>query len=258
MRSLYALLAAAIVCGTANTSRADQILFDFQNRGATDNNTSFGTDTYTFGGIVNGSGPYTTDPRTLTAYGYDSNQSSVTGPLNLTATRDLYQKVSGFNETGLGLIGSPDHEISKVKTIALDFKKVLDATGSTSVTLTIGSIQSGEGFAIYESSSPVVGINHSVNTLVDAGVGGGNDSFGNLITSGKPYSHTFSTATKGDVFYISANFSPTNSNDVLINSATVSYTSPPTTTPEPSTIVMALTGVIAAIGYRRRRKRAAV
>jgi hypothetical protein len=60
-----------------------------------------------------------------------------------TGSSDLYSKILGANETGLGLVGSSDHEISGSQSIMFDLSSLF-SHNITSLTLMLGSIQSGE------------------------------------------------------------------------------------------------------------------
>ncbi|HZM02375.1 MAG TPA: putative Ig domain-containing protein, partial [Candidatus Saccharimonadales bacterium] len=93
-------------------------------------------------GTLGVSQPYTNDGLVITAYGFLNNG---------TATK-LYGKNQGGDESGLGINGTVDDEIGNTNFVQLDLSQVI-ASGATSATIMIGSVQSGEGYNIYGSST---------------------------------------------------------------------------------------------------------
>ena len=86
---------------------------------------------------------YTVNGITVTAYGFT----------NAGAPTNLYWKQAGGDENGLGLANTgSDHEIDTNNFIQLDLSDLI-AKGATSAGMTIGSIQSGEGFNLYGSNT---------------------------------------------------------------------------------------------------------
>lgn len=80
----------------------------------------------------------------INAYGYDIGSPN-------TPT-DLYGKNGGPNETGLGMASDGDNEINTSTFISLDISPLFLEECETKPTITIASIQSGEGFYIYGSN----------------------------------------------------------------------------------------------------------
>ena len=75
---------------------------------------------------------------TLTASGFYLSGSA----------QDLYIKNGGVGESGLGLVADPaDHEIESTDFVQLDLNNLLLA-GFTNFTITLGSLQTGEGGTI--------------------------------------------------------------------------------------------------------------
>lgn len=110
LRLLSALLFACVVVSGAS---ADTITFNF----ATTPNASLGTNTFTY----------------------------TSGGLSITATgsADLYYKVLSGDETGLGLVGASDHEITAGQSVTFDLSSLF-SHNVTGLTLMLGSLQSGD------------------------------------------------------------------------------------------------------------------
>lgn len=182
------------------------------------------TITYDFGsgspGAIGTSQTYTAGGITITAYGF-----------NPSGADNLYVKQSGGDETGLGLAdGTADHEIQVGSFIQLDLTN-LAAKGVDSGFLTIGSVQSGEGYSICTSSA--------IGTLGTT-CSTGNTNFSPVAISWSSADPIVGlTATAGDV--------------LLVNSMT---TEP---TPEPGTVTLLGAGVLmlGAMMFRRFRSSAA-
>ena len=103
----------------------------------------------------------------LTATGFDSAGSGTA----------LYEKFTTGDpvETGLGMVsGGTDHEVKRDYYIQFDVS-ALTAAGFTSLTLTVGSMQAGEGYAAFNDNTadtiPAIG------TAVHTATGGNSDTF---------------------------------------------------------------------------------
>jgi len=87
---------------------------------------------------------YTLNDVSIIAYGYDI------GVPNTPA--DLYGKNGGPNETGLGMDSDGDNEINTKTFISLDVSQLILQGCESIPKITVGSIQSGEGFYMYGSN----------------------------------------------------------------------------------------------------------
>jgi hypothetical protein len=211
---------------------------------ATNANTTLGLmDSLTNGGI------------TLTAY-------ALTVPSNLAkpaaAGPDLYSKSEGAGETGLGLINDPggDNEISSQINdgIQIDFSNALAKDPKAIVTMSIGSVQAGEGWALYGSNTllTVEGASKTDGTLGEP-----------LVRGVGPYSNSTATVTLPDwgqyTYYTLLATSTTDctNGDILLGIVTINGTSTPTATPEPGTMLMA-GGTLIGLGMlmKKRQKKA--
>ena len=93
---------------------------------------------------------YTSSGFSITAYGFDN----VSG---IGTAHDLFYKNAAVNggatETGLGLVNTPNNELQTgLHFIQFDFTAAL-AAGMFNGQLSVGSIQSGESFAIFGSNA---------------------------------------------------------------------------------------------------------
>ena len=93
-------------------------------------------------GVLGTSQPYTVNGVTITAYGFT----------NVNTPTALFGKNDGGDENGIGISGEADHEINTSTYIQVDLAQVI-AAGSQSGTITIGSVQAGEGYDLYGSSA---------------------------------------------------------------------------------------------------------
>ncbi len=158
---------------------------------------------------------YNPGPDSVTAYAF--------GGSNL-----LYGKNDGGSEHGVGISGNRDNEITDTTFIQLDLANI-----SGLYSLTIGSTQSVEGFHACFS-----------NTL--GAIGGSCQDFATPSTD--PFTTT--DFTKGDQYIsIQADGNPNGQGNVLLDGLTYS----PTPVPEPSSLLLLGTGMIAAAGVVRRK-----
>ena len=161
----------------------------------------------------------------------DTFQTSPAGPFSLTAwafsadgvNTDLWYKADGGDETGLGESNDPsgNHEIAGTS--------FLEFTTAHVTTLSIGSVQSGESWAIY--GSPSVGTRGTT-----------------LLASGNGDVTNFNLAGVDGGFTWVALFAPTG--NILLDS--VNEAAPPV--PEPSTPAFILTlGLVGLFEVGRRK-----
>lgn len=106
------------------------------------------------------SATYMDNGAAITAFGYECSAAtaSSTATLSNCSASDLYQKNDGGDEIGLGLFGeNPGHEIGydgahSDYVMGLNVSDLYDM-GVTSLTLTFGSVEPGEAFAVLGYSS---------------------------------------------------------------------------------------------------------
>lgn len=96
------------------------------------------------------SNPYTQSGYTITATGYDN----ISGP---DTTHGLFFKNAGSDEIGLGLVDTLNNELQvnngvPDNYIQLDLRSIL-SNGFTNGKISVGSVQTGESFSLYGSSS---------------------------------------------------------------------------------------------------------
>lgn len=210
---LLALMTAALVFGSA-PAWASSIDFAFGNCATITSSIpgscpgNLGTDQATYSVTV-GANTYS-----VTATGYKS----------ATATDNLYVKNGGTSEFGLGLNGTSDNEINHGQYIYLDFSN-LASHGVLSGTIGLGSVQSGEEGSI--CSTAAVGTPGTVCTNVGSS-GGDMGSLAVTWTAADPFFDITVPEDKGNVLVLS---------DLSVT--------PTSTTPEPASMALFGTGLLA-------------
>ena len=185
-----------------------------------------------FGDTINFSSPtgdlgtshtYTLGSTSVTAYGFNGT--------TIGSATDLYGKNGGGTENGLGIANTgSEHEITSSTFISLDVSQI-----SGPFSLAIGSTQGVEGFTLcFETSKGVTG-------------GGSCTSYNSPL--GDPDVVSGLTLPGGDKFITIRGDGHPEGGNVLLDSIT--YTTAPT--PEPSSLALLGTGILAAAGVVRRK-----
>ena len=128
---LTLLTVVAFVCVVATVASADTITFNFAS-------------------TINGTSPtanYTSDGVTIMA----------------TGTADLFFKMGGAGETGLGLTNDPTHEIAAGQSITFDLSSLF-SKNVTGLTLMLGSVQSGESASVCDANHMCITFGSSDDT----------------------------------------------------------------------------------------------
>lgn len=211
---------------------------------------------FNFGGpdtALGTSQSYLSNGATITANGYvcSATDSTSTATLSNCSATNLFAKSDGPNETGLGLAGqgNGENEIGFDGTnadyvIGLNVSSLFNL-GATSMTLSFGSVQPGEAYAILGyGSDPFL---NSSFALTNTQAWVGNDG----STSAQVFSSTISL-NANDQFLVfvspcgaSLNPPPCGSN-VTLDSLTAQ-------TPEPGTLVLLGSGLL-LVGFGMRRR----
>jgi hypothetical protein len=210
--SVHLVLACGAVFALgAASARAAVVSWDLN---STDANASLGSSSHTFT-----SGSYS-----IVAYGFDV----VSGP---DTSHGLYFKDSG-GDHGLGLDGTPHNEIQTNDYIQFDFGSLI-SVGATNAQIKMSSVDSGESFFLYGSSTK-----GQLGTLLDSAAYG--DSTNNTFINIPNF---------GTYRYISV---ISNVNDVLPWAITASITPVPEATSLVPTALLAV--AVTAFEARRRRR----
>ena len=160
-------------------------------------------------------------------YNYTSNGITITA----TGTENLYYKVEGGDETGLGLDNCPghscDHEIEPGASITLNLSSLLskDVTG---IALMLGSIQPGETGIVCDAFADCMTFTSS-NDFKSTSIMG-------LYADMESHHSGILTVTAG-------------SGDVLIDQLQVTNS----TVPEPSSLLLMGSGLVGIAGMIRRK-----
>ena len=197
----------------------------------------------------------------VVVYGYECGASDATTGATLTncMPSTLAEKMDGPSETGLGLEGEGggENEIGFDGANA-DFLLGLDVSGllklgATSMTLSFGSVQPGEAYAIlgYGSNPFVAGSFTLDNTNTKAFVG--NDG----STTSQIFSSTFSLNADDQFLVILSPCAfagnPADKNGPCGGNVLLGSLSSNVPTPEPGTLALFATGLL-ALGFGMRRR----
>lgn len=178
--------------------------------------------------IIGDTATYTFGSHTVTATGYQCTDNTL-GSCSTTGV--MLATKSGSGETGLGILGTDgDHEIQSNSFIQLDFSQ-LASMGFTSLTFQIQSVQTGEGFRLFESSTAGTPGTTPVLTVT----GNGSNYPGSTVTS------TVTVNFAQNQFIDISALANNTGNDVLLSSASGTTGG---ATPEPGTLALFGTGLL--------------
>jgi hypothetical protein len=152
---------------------------------------------------------------------------------------NLYVKQGGAGETGLGtIIDAADHEITDMDFVNLDFSN-LWAHGISSALITIESLQTGEDYKLCQG-----------NTL---GTIGGSCVYGTQTGSTADITFGISWGATNNMFGIQGYDAPSVGADVLVQGITFNTPPPVPPVPEPASLLLFGSGMIALAVKKMRR-----
>jgi hypothetical protein len=216
-------ITAIITLLGAFTASATTVTYNF----STPANQSLGSSSQSFASTPSG--------YSITAYGFENGVAN-----------NLYLKNEGTSETGLGLASQNDFEIDKHGLVVIDISNLDFAS---LLQLEVGSVDSGESFAVYGLTSSAFSGGSTAPKLPGTALVTGGSSLDDTyfsVPTFSGYKYLALTATEGNVLLqgLSANISGSIGNIA-------------TATPEPATMCivgLALVGV--ALAGRLRKKTA--
>jgi PEP-CTERM motif len=210
---------------------------------------------YTFGGpdgTLGTSAVYGSGSLTVTAFGYVCHAAtpSSTDTLSDCGASNLYQKDDGDGEYGLGLADEEFHEIgwddaTHDYVMGLDVSNLLNA-GFRSLTMTFGSVEGGEAYAVLGYASDPF-LSGDPFTLTNTKAWFGNDGDENEV-----YSSTFDLNSDDQYLVLISPCGASNNPDGPCGSNVTLY-SMTASTPEPGSLALLATGLLTLVFILRRR-----